>query len=383
MRINGVMLRMGVSLVLATAAVVILAVGVSPRQTQAAPSKILPKMITKDTARRIERGLKFLERTQRHDGGWLNAGGYGTYPVVMTSLAGLALMAGGSTPESGPYAKTVSKALNFVLNSAESSRQKGKKEIMITGGGGEHRSMYGHGFGMLFLAQCYGVEGDKTSDRGKRMKAVLEGAVLLTAKSQSDLGAAKKHAGGWTYSPGSRSDEGSVTVTQLQALRACRNVGIKVPKTTIERTVLYLKYCQKSDGGICYSARSRGSSLPSISAAAVACFYSAGLYDRRTGGKGSEAEMVEKLVAYCKKHNMPNSRRSSHYFYTQFYMAQAMYQRGGKDWKEYFPQIRDKLAGMQMPDGNWNGDGIGPVYGTAIATMILQLPYGYLPIMQR
>ena len=34
-------------------------------------------------------------------------------------------------------------------------------------------------------------------------------------------------------------------------------------------------------------------------------------------------------------------------------------------------------------DGSWNGDGIGQVYGTAIAVIILQLPYKYLPVFQR
>ncbi|MCK5113681.1 MAG: hypothetical protein KAR11_02840 [Phycisphaerae bacterium] len=357
----------------------------------AAPTTILPNMVTKKTDQQIERGLKYLVRTQRHDGSWLNAGGYGSYPVVMTSLAGLALMAGGSTPESGPYSKNVARALNYILNAAEGYAQKKPtkdEQILINAGssGGGGRSMYGHGFGMLFLAQCYGMEGDKSTDRSKRLKRILDGAVRLTAAAQSDLGAAVKHAGGWTYSPNAKSDEGSVTVTQLQALRACRNVGIKVPKQTIDRAVLYLKACQQDDGGIAYQySRRRGGysrSQSAISAAAIACFYSAGIYDRRTGGAGAEAKMVERLVDYCKANITPDSH-NGHYFYTHLYMSQGMYQRGGKDWKNYYPDIRDRFLEMQSPDGSWNGDGIGPVYGTAIATIILQLPYGYLPIMQR
>jgi hypothetical protein len=38
---------------------------------------------------------------------------------------------------------------------------------------------------------------------------------------------------------------------------------------------------------------------------------------------------------------------------------------------------------MQAGDGSWNGDGIGPVYGTAVAAVIMQLPYKFLPIYQR
>ena len=34
-------------------------------------------------------------------------------------------------------------------------------------------------------------------------------------------------------------------------------------------------------------------------------------------------------------------------------------------------------------DGSWTGDGIGDVYGTAVALIILQLPYNRLSVYQR
>ena len=352
------------------------------------PSKLLPKTITRETVRTIDRGLVWLERCQRQNGSWGSGSRSYGYPMVMTSLASLALMANGSTPESGTYSRSVARSLNWVLASVESFNDKNAKKFLITSGGSESRSMYSHGFGMLFLAQCYGVEGDKNSERGKRLKKILDRGVALTVAAQSDLGKAKKHAGGWTYSPNQKADEGSVTVTQLQALRACRDVGIKVPKSTIARTVAYLKLCQQPDGGICYSSSSIGrgysSSQPAVSAAAIACFYAAGVYDRKTGGKGPEAEMVERLVAYCKSKIGSNIRAGyGHSFYTSFYMAQGMYQRGAKDWAEYFPSLRDQLIASQSADGNWQGDSVGTVYGTALACMILQLPYGYLPVFER
>ncbi len=344
----------------------------------AAPAPILPDMVTPKTVKAVDAGLNYLAKTQRANGGWLNSGGYGTYPAAMTALAGMGLMAGGSTPETGPYSRNVTRAMNYLLNIARSH-----EDGLIAGPGSESRSMYGHGFSMLFLAQCYGTELNR--DYEKRIRDVLTKAVALTVQAQSDLGAQHDHAGGWIYTPTSKGDEGSVTVTQLQALRACRNVGIKVPKKTIDRAVAYLKHCQMADGGICYSARSRGSSRPAISAAAIACFYAAGVYDRQTGGKGPEAEMVEKLVRYVRGAVGVSRGRAwgGHYFYTHFYLAQAWYQRDDKEWKKYYPQIRDRLLQTQSPDGSWNGDNVGTTYGTALATVILQLPYGYLPIYQR
>jgi len=310
----------------------------------APPAAILPEMVTPGTVAAIEKGLRYLARTQRPDGSWLGSGSYAGYSAVMTSLAGVALLSSGSTPETGPYFRQVRKAMLYVLRLAEAG-----DDGLIVGPGGVGRSMYGHGFSMLFLAQCYGM--DLNPDFGKRIRSALHNAVALTARAQSDLGARHKHAGGWYYTPYSDSDEGSVTVTQLQALRACRNAGIKVPRSTIDRAVEYLKFCQQPDGG-------------------------------RTGGADKEAEMVERLVQYVKRAVRVDSS-GGHYFYSHFYMAQVMYQRGGQDWREYYPQISNRLVGMQNPDGSWMGDGVSTTYGTAIATTILQLPYGYLPICQR
>ncbi len=331
-----------------------------------APSRVLPDLVKPSTVKMIDRAMNYLSKTQRRDGSWMNNGGYGGYPAVMSSLAGLAMMSGGSTAENGPHHKEVRRAMTFILRLAENNPD---GLICQTGG----QTMYAHGFSLLFLANCYGVDGSPEYEA--RLKKALDKAVAVVGKSQSDKG-------GWYYTPGSNSDEGSVTVTQLQALRACRNVGIKVPKRVISKAVDYLKLCQNGDGGISYSASSRGSSRPAISAAAIACFYSAGIYDRTSGGSGEEAKMVERLVRYVQG-ACPVNGGSGFYFYQNLYLAQAMYMRGGADWKNFYPAMCQQLETMQSSDGSWNGDSNGTTYGTAIAGIILQLPYGYLPIVQR
>lgn len=345
-----------------------------------APSPILPKGMDKATVESIDRGLRYLAATQKATGEWFPTGGYGSYPTVMTALAGLAFIAGGSTPETGPYARNVRKAMHYCLRVAEAE----KDGMIASTQGGEGRSMYGHGFALLFLSQCYGMEMDEKTE--KRLREVLNKAVKITQQSQSNLGKALNEAGGWIYTPDGGSDEGSVTVTQLQALRGCRNAGIVVNTRTIERAVAYLKASQNGDGGISYSFASRGSSRPAISAAGIACFYSAGVFDRMAGGReGVEAEMVDKLVKYCQTRiNVEGGGDfGGHYFYTELYYSEALYQRGGKDWDNWYPKISKKLISMQGGDGSWAGDGVGTTYGTAIATIIMQLPYGYLPICQR
>lgn len=341
-----------------------------------APSTRLPTGMTPEVVRVVERGLIYLANTQRRDGSWRGGNrGYGGFPVVMTSLAGMAMLASGSTPESGPYSRNVQRAMNYVLSQA-------RAEDGLIGPATTSHSMYSHGFGMLFLAQCYGME--LSPERERQVHDVLTRAVQLTARSQSDLGAGLNHAGGWYYSPGSRMDEGSVTVTQLQALRACRNAGIAVPRNTIERAVAYLQYCQNSDGGISYSASSRGSSRTPISAAAVACFYAAGIYDREAGGGDSvESQMVTRLWDYLENRIAPGrSDTMGYYFYSTMYYAEAMYMRGDEYWNSYYPALIADLLDRQNPDGSWTG-GVSAAFDTGVACMILQLPYGYLPICQR
>jgi len=361
---------------LVPAAAAVLGLAVSPAAwgpagvRAAPPGPTLPPLMNRDIVAAIDKGLNYLARTQQPDGHFDAFTQYGAYPCVMTSLAGLALLANGSTPEEGPYATNVKKAMLYLLRVAD---PKVNPDGLLAGPDNESRSMYGHGFSMLFLAQCYGMELNTPFEQ--RIREALDRGVALTAKSQSP-------AGGWIYTPTSGGDEGSVTVTQLQALRACRNVGIKVPKETIDRAVGYLRLCQNADGGISYSAQSRGQSKPAISAAAIACFYAAGVYDRQTGGSGDEAEMVERLVRYVRTNIRPG-QEDGHYFYMQFYLAQAMHQRGGRDWEVYYPEISKRLLSTQADDGSWQGDGCGTAYGTAIACLILELPYGYLPICER
>jgi hypothetical protein len=281
--------------------------------------------------------------------------------MAMTGLAGMALLSSGSTATQGKYAPQVSRAMNFVLNSARPS------DGLISRVEEEGRSMYGHGFCTMFLGQLYGMEDDP--DRQDRIHGVLQLAVGLIARSQSGLG-------GWYYTPESRSDEGSVTITQLQALRSARNAGVSVPKEVIDNALGYLEKSVLPDGGISYRADGRGPSRPPITAAAVACWYNAGQY---------ENPHVVKALEYCKS-RVGRGQRSGvdmHYYYAHLYMAQIMWLSGEKNWEWYYPQMRDTLLTLQESDGSWDGDSVGKTYGTAIALIILQLPYRNMPIMQR
>jgi hypothetical protein len=344
----------------------ILALGLAAVPVRAAGAR--PPMVTAQAELSIKRGLAFLANSQHKRGSWSGGSGYGgSYEAAMTGLAGVALLASGSTPTRGPYAQNVRRAVYWVLS------QQNPATGLICSRGEESRSMYGHGFSTLFLAEALGECGDKNLEN--RIRVALQRAMKLMEGSQSKLG-------GWIYTPSGQSDEGSVTVTQVQAMRATQNAGVQVNKSMLDRSFGYLERTKCADGGIAYSAATmrggHGSSRPALTAAAWTCLNSAGRY-----GTALHRAVRNYCLKNWKSMMGQGGRTSGHFYYTHLYLAEAMYQDGGSEWNKYYPQIRDFLIKAQMDNGAWNGDNVGVAYGTAIALTILQLPYGYYTVVQR
>jgi hypothetical protein len=65
--------------------------------------------------------------------------------------------------------------------------------------------------------------------------------------------------------------------------------------------------------------------------------------------------------------------------------VQAYYITGDPKWTQYFRMIKTMLLDLQnRGDGSWQcHTGPGDAFGTAVATLILQIPLQYLPIFQR
>ncbi|MDG3005533.1 prenyltransferase/squalene oxidase repeat-containing protein [Paludisphaera mucosa] len=311
------------------------------------------EMLTPEADRAIQNGLAWLARSQQPDGSF----GSGTYRgnIAVTSLAGLAFMAGGSSPGRGPYGSQVDKALAYVMANTSPAG------FIAVAAASTHGPMYSHGFGALFLAEAYGMT------RRAEIREKLQKAVRLIIDTQN-------HEGGWRYQPVRHDADISVTICEINALRAARNAGLFIPKETVEACIKYVKQAQNPDGGFRYMLQGGASAFPR-SAAGVVALQSAGVYDEKEVAEG---------VAYLKQfmREIKLGSRYSHYFYGHYYAAQAMWIRGGDDWNEWFPAIRNELVHRQSAAGYWN-DSICNEYGTAMALIILQMPNNFLPIFQR
>ncbi|MEZ0226983.1 MAG: prenyltransferase [Planctomycetota bacterium] len=325
----------------------------------------------------IHRGLNYLARHQEADGSFVDGIGrkvnntYLAHPgkhVGVTSLAGITFLANGSTPARGPYGKNVQGCLDFVLRCVT-------REGFVTH---DSSRMYEHAFATLFLAEVAGMA--PSTDVQDALKAAV-GCIV----------ASQNHQGGWRYLPGAKDSDISITVCQVQALRAARNMGVRVPKDTIDRAIHYVKQSYIGDrvsyphykGGFWYQVYENRPFRPSrtsfaLTAAGVTALYGAGEYD------GEEIRGGLKYL-FDRRYRPPASdmTRTFDYWYGHYYAIQAFYQAGEPYWSEWYPSVRDEIVEGQAVLGDHWEDLVGPCYATAMATLILQIPYRYLPIFER
>jgi len=347
------------------ASIAIAGIPLAPAQDDAS----VRNLITPATQEAIDKGLRYLARSQNEDGSFGTGGHRGN--IAFTSLSALALMSGGHQPGRGPYGAVVRKALENVL-SLEDRDQKGYLNNRFTN---IHGPMYGHGFAMLFLAEVHGMVGQQALR--DRLRAALGRCVDLTIKSQN-------RQGGWRYRPFDGDADISATICQIMALRAARNAGFTVPKEVADKCTKYVKSCQDlGSGGFRYQPHG-GPPGFARTAAGIVALYSAGIY---------EGEEIDKALDYLMRFKPGNNAGGGgffgnlethvHYHYGHYYAAQATWIAGGKYFREWYPAIRNELLNTQRADDSWFNNQFCPHYCTAMSLIILQIPNKYLPIMQR
>ena len=234
--------------------------------------------------------------------------------------------------------------------------------------------MYSHAFACLFLAEIFGM----THRADMRQKLQL--ATNLTVDAQNIHGS-------WRYEPNSPESDMSITVCQIMALRAARNIGIKVPKSTIDRAYNYVIRSAidgRAASAAASSTRRRKATRTSYSltAAGVATLHNTGTYDHA---------LIRAGIDYLKREFDPSSASyPDHYFfwYGNYYASQVFFtasDSGVDNWNALLlAGITTILLKSQQENGSWkNSVGPGQAFSTAVACIILQIPYQYLPIFQR
>jgi hypothetical protein len=160
----------------------------------------------------IDRAQEWLVKQQRPNGSWGNCNG-------RNGLACMALMCNGNTPGHGKYGAKVAQGIDFIIGSQH------ENGYLVVGDTG---NMYQHALATLALVEAYGMS-QNPAIREAVIKAV---DLILSAQNQT---------GGWRYTPTSQDADLSVTVMQTMALRAAVEVGVYVPKESIDFAVAYVR----------------------------------------------------------------------------------------------------------------------------------------------
>lgn len=339
-----------------------------------------------EIAAAVSRGLAFLASTQHANGCWTGDVGHkqmddylvyfskemqdtaGQGNVGVTALAGLAFLANGQVPGRGPKSRIVEKTIGYVLD--RTSQHHGAEGYIAD----SDTRMYEHAFATLFLSQAFGMTPMRRADVERKLKA----AVALIVDCQNQFGA-------WRYGPYTSEADLSVTVCQVQALRAARDAGIAVPKRCIDRVLAYIQDSRIPGGPEqgCFYYKIHGTAAYTktsfaINAAAATAIQSAGIYEER-----EYARALDFIEA-----QYPTTSRyfGTHFYfwYGNYYAAQAMRLAGGERWNRYWPRLVRDILSRQLADGRWKNDtGPGDEFATAMACLILQIPSAWLPIFQK
>ncbi len=338
--------------------------------------------ITPEVRGAVDQGLRYLAESQHPDGFWSQDVGFKLntdYRVIasdaphigVSALCLMSFLAGGHLPGRGPYGEVLERGLGYILS-------KVPENGVITDKG---TRMYSHAFATLLLAEAYGMT--QRTD----VRRALQSAVNIIVDSQN-------REGGWRYKPFARESDMSITVCQVLALRSARNVGIAVPARTVRDAERYVRrsavpqgdlartfhsYAPYNEGGAFrYQLRGHSRATFPLTAAGVTTLHAAGIYDD---------PIIDDAFDYLDGQMLDFNRHYiGHYFfyYGHYYAVQAYYTAGGRRFETYFPRLRDLLIRAQQSNGAWPcHTGPGEAFSTAVATLILQIPYQYLPIFQR
>ena len=328
------------------------------------------------TVQAVLRALRWLAVNQNVDGSW------GSSKPAMTSLALLAYLAHGDTPNSEEFGTVVENGLRFLIGAQQND--------------GRFRGRDNHDYtqpiAAYALAEAYGMT---------KTPRVREAAI----KAMERVVNGQNRAGSWDYNlnPASERNDISYAGWCIQALKAAEIGGLTrdVPgiKTAMKRAVAGVKGNFRASGdlgGFGYTSPSATHGLSGVGVLALQFL--------------GEGRSLEAHLGLAGLHRWPfdweNPRGRSPVYYW-YYNTQAYFQEGGRMWDQWNEQFSHALVGVQQiisreesgyvdhrgnpqETGFWDSPaeseltgGNGRVMDTILCSLMLEVYYRYLPTFQQ
>ncbi len=317
----------------------------------------------------VEQGLQWIIRHQREDGSWRfihdqgrcqgQCGNPGTREstTAATGLALLSLLGAGYTSKAGPYQREVAKGLEYLTSRVRYTSHGG---TLAEGKDG----MYSHAIATIALAEAFTM----TRDTGL-MNPIDEARRYIVSAQHSK--------GGWRYNPGYPGDM-TVTGWQLMALKSCELAGFDTPRETWDKAEQFIDSLGTPSSGH-FGYQNPDEKNPTTTAI--------GLLSKMYLGLPRDHGMLELGSSFV----MDNGPSKTDVYFN-YYGTQVLHHLQTEDWKTWNVEMRDFLINTQDRSaghlaGSWHfedkhGNVGGRLYSTAMAVMILEVYYRFMPLYE-
>ncbi|MCR9118259.1 MAG: hypothetical protein NXI22_15095 [bacterium] len=314
---------------------------------------------TEKSEKAIRRGNEWVMKTMHRDGGCGVDVGQGV-DIGCTAMVGLSLLAQGNTPVEGPYNRELRKIVSYLLKVVDNMPSEditAATSTQLQNKIGRHAHSF---FAALFLSQVIGEGLDVDAVR-KALKRV----VAAIQKSQSADGSWGNTS--WAPTLG--------TVMGWVSLRASHMAGIEVGASP-QKTADHLMKQMKSNLG-----QKNGGWMHTLykNATGIRVLFAMGLEKEEISKKA-----FRDVLSLVSKDNTAFGQAGGEEYLAFHLITETMLQKGGSDWRTWFPVVRDRIVGVQNRDGSWTGHHCitSRTFCTAAACLVLSSPNRYLPISQ-
>ena len=341
----------------------------------------------------VEAALKWLVTHQdKNDGGWsfnfensctlCSHSGTGLVDrrTAATSLALLAFLGAGYTyQEPNPYQQVVDRGLRFLILDPNG----GIDGVAIRG---DTLRMYSHGLAAIALCEAFAMSREQNP------------RLALGARAQKalwEIELAQTNYGGWNYrlDQTTREDGGiggdtSIFSWQLMALKSGQIGGLHVSQSVLYAAQDFLDSVAL-DGGRRYQYTLGGH--PELGIDSPNTCTAIGLLARMyLGWKPGDPFLDDGMKQIARRG--PILREGEINLYYIYHATLALHHYGGNDWDAWNREVRELLIQTQSRQGCESGswyfpdhycDSGGRLLNTALAVMILETPYRFMPLYRK
>lgn len=329
--------------------------------------------------RAVQDALAWLKLQQNADGSFGE-----NYPVGMTGLAVLAYLGHCETPESALYGRTVERALEYLVSRVG----RGPKGLTASSGG--HGDSYEHGIATYALGEAYIMTGDPEY-REPFVRGIRR---IIDAQTEG---------GGWLYSMNGQPEEGvlfdtSISGWQIQALKSAYLASLNEVEgieESLDRAAKGMRRMYNDEKRIFRYRRpdDDGGHLVGVGVFTLAMWKHMESPEAQAG--------IQVLLDRLEDEDWRTENGELIYgkanLYGLYYDTQAMFAAGGKEWRALNRWFQKSVSEAQSEDGSWprteaytgHGGGVSEggherdfaIYRTAVCTLMLEVYYRFLPVV--